>query len=158
MKPDDALAALDDIRKRQEQSGMAELEYGLSRFYLLLAAVLLFAAFASYDLPNPWGGAVLFPGVVLLALMAFTYVFRAPVRGRPGTAAWLVAVVCGLVVVGAFRGLAAAFGAGGVPVPHLIAGVVVVGACLLVAPPARRAAEARVRRRRSGGADGQRLR
>ncbi|MFE7229706.1 hypothetical protein ACWCRF_07635 [Streptomyces sp. NPDC002405] len=148
--PAAAQAALDDIRRRREQSGMAELRHGLSRFYLLAAALLLFAAFASFDLPNPWGGAVLLPGLVLVALMASRWAYRAPVRGKPGAGAWLVAIVGGIAVFAVFSGLAAAIEAAGAPVPHLIAAVVVVGAGLLVAPRARGVAEARLRRRTGG--------
>ncbi|MFJ9033379.1 hypothetical protein ACIRQP_33675 [Streptomyces sp. NPDC102274] len=143
----DAQAALEDIRRRQEQSGVAELRFGLSRSSLLTAALLLFISFASFDLPNPWGGAVLVPGLLLVALMVVRRTHGAPVRNRLGAGAALVGLACGIAAFGLFRGLAAALSSGGVPTPHLIAAAVVVGACLLVAPRARRAAEARLRRR-----------
>ncbi|MGW2210461.1 hypothetical protein [Streptomyces sp. NPDC001781] len=145
--PSAAGAALEDIRRRQEQSGVAELRFGLSRPSLLLAALLLFASFASFDLPNPWGGAVLVPGLLLVAAIAIRHTYAAPVRNRPGTRAALVGAVCGIAAYLVFRGLAAALSAGGVPVPHVIAAAVVVGAALLAAPRARAAAEARLRRR-----------
>ncbi|MEU0744272.1 hypothetical protein [Streptomyces sp. NPDC006134] len=145
--PADARAALEDIRRRQEQSGMAELQFGMSRSSLLVAALLLFVSFASFDLPHPWGGAVLVPGLLLVALMAVRHTYGAPVRGRMGAGAVLVGLACGVAAFGVFRGLAAALSSGGVPAPHLVAAVVVVGACLLAAPRARRAAEARLRRR-----------
>ncbi|MEV6941134.1 hypothetical protein AB0N07_03790 [Streptomyces sp. NPDC051172] len=145
--PADAQAALEDIRRRQEQSGVAELRFGLSRPSLLIAALLLFVSFASFDLPNPWGGAVLVPGLLLVALMAVRHTYGAPVRNRPGTGAVLVGLACGIAAYGVFRGLAAALSSGGVPTPHLVAAALVVGACLLAAPGARRAAEARLRRR-----------
>ncbi|MEU1347380.1 hypothetical protein ACFYPA_23515 [Streptomyces sp. NPDC005775] len=145
--PVDAEAALEDIRRRQEQSGVAELRFGLSRSSLLTAALLLFISFASFDLPNPWGGAVLVPGLLLVALIVVRHTHRAPVRNRPGVGAALVGSACGIAAYGVFRGLAAALSSGGVPTPHLIAAAVVVGACLLVAPRVRGAAEARLRRR-----------
>ncbi|MCF3964313.1 hypothetical protein [Streptomyces fuscigenes] len=145
VEPGDARAALDDIRRRQEQSGMAELRHGLSPFYLTWAALLLFASFASFDLPNPWGGAVLFPGIVLVAVMVFAYLRRAPVRNKPSSGATLIAVACGLALVGVFRVLAGAFEAGGAPAPHVIASAIVVGVCLLLVPYGRRIAETRLR-------------
>ncbi|MEV5734977.1 hypothetical protein [Streptomyces sp. NPDC052292] len=145
--PADAQAALDDIRRRQEESGAAELRFGLSRASVLTAALLLFVSFASFDLPNPWGGAVLLPGLLLVALIVVRHTHGAPVRNRPGATGALLGVVCGIAGFGVFLGLAAALSSGGVPAPHLVAAAVVVGACLLAAPRARRAAEARLRRR-----------
>ncbi|MEV7423370.1 MULTISPECIES: hypothetical protein [unclassified Streptomyces] len=145
--PADAAAALDDIRRRQEQSGVAELRFGLSRPTLLTAALLLFVSFASYDLPNPWGGAVLLPGLLLVALLVVRHTYGAPVRNRPAPRAVLIGLVCGLAGYAVFRGLAAALSSGGVPGPHAVAAAVVVGAGLLVAPRARGYAEERLRRR-----------
>ncbi|MFJ9421770.1 hypothetical protein [Streptomyces sp. NPDC101249] len=145
--PADARAALDDIRRRQEQSGTAELNFGLSRASLATAALLLFVSFASFDLPNPWGGAVLLPGLLLVAVLVLRHTHGAPVRNRPGTRAVLIGLVCGLAGYAVFRVLAAALSAGGVPVPHTIAAAVVVGACLLAAPRAGRIARERLRER-----------
>ncbi|MEU1705322.1 hypothetical protein ABZ478_07945 [Streptomyces sp. NPDC005706] len=145
--PADARAALEDIRRRQEQSGVAELRFELSRSSVLTAALLLFVSFASFDLPNPWGGAVLLPGLLLVAWIVVRHTHGAPVRNRLGTGGALVGVACGIAAFAVFQGLAAALSSGGVPTPHLIAAAAVVGACLLAAPRARRAAEARLRRR-----------
>lgn len=147
LTPADARTALDDIRTRREQSGAAELRFALSRPSLLTAALLLFVSFASFDLPNPWGGAVLLPGLLLVALLVLRHTYGAPVRNRPGTRGVLLGVVGGLAGYAVFRGLAAALSAGGVPTPHLLSAAVVVGGCLLAAPRVREVADARLRGR-----------
>jgi hypothetical protein len=146
MTPDDAQAALDDIRKRHEQSRAEEVRHNSSPFYLGILAAVVILSYASFDLPNPWGGAMLFPVVVLLALLAAVYARRAPVLRKPSSGELLVGVASGIVLAAVLRGLAAAARAVGMPTPHLVAAVVGAVVCLLVAGTACRSAEALVRR------------
>ncbi|MFG2226064.1 hypothetical protein [Streptomyces sp. NPDC048644] len=129
----DAQAALDDARRRRGQSRAEYLRYGLSLPYLLAGALIVFAAFASFDLPNPWGGAVLFPSLVLLAGTVAVYLRRAAVRmPLTGKDAFL-AVAVGLALVALFRLLSGLADAGGVPAPHAVAAAVLCVAGVLVA-------------------------
>jgi hypothetical protein len=146
MTPDDAQAALDDIRKRHEQSRAEELRHNSSPLYLGVLAAVVLLSYASFDLPNPWGGAMLFPVVALLALLAFVYVRRAPVLRKLSSGELLVGVAAGIALAAVLKGLAAAAQAVGLPTPHLIAAAVGSVVCLLVAVPACRSAEALARR------------
>ncbi|MGX7674245.1 hypothetical protein [Plantactinospora sp. DSM 117369] len=145
MTPDDAQAALDDIRKRHEQSRAAEARHSSSPFYLGVLALVVLLSYASYDLPNPWGGAMLFPVVMLLALLAFVYVRRAPVLRKPSSGELLGGVASGILLVAVLQGLAAAARAGGLPAPHLVAAAIGSVVCLPVAIRACRGAGALIR-------------
>ncbi|MEE6260987.1 hypothetical protein [Plantactinospora sonchi] len=145
MTPDDARAALDDIRKRHEQSRAEEVRHGLSPFYLAVLASVVLLSYASFDLPNPWGGAMLFPVVGLLALLAFVYARRAPVLRKPGSGELLVGVAAGIVLAAVLQGLAAAAQAVGTPTPHLVSAAVGSVICLLMAGRVCRGAEALAR-------------
>ncbi|RPF34490.1 hypothetical protein [Streptomyces sp. TLI_185] len=133
MKPEDAQAALDDVQFRTEQSRGEYLRYGYSSGQLLVSALVLFISFASFDLPNPWGGAVLFPAVALLVTQLVVYLRRAPVRMPLGSRAALLSAAAGAALVGLFTVLSDAAEAAGVPVPHTIAGAVLSAVGLLVA-------------------------
>ncbi|TDC65576.1 hypothetical protein [Streptomyces hainanensis] len=124
MHPDDARHALDDIRHRGDQARAAHLRFGHSRTALLLSALALFLPLASYDLPNPWGGAMLLPVVGLLAAMLVGYLCRSPVRRSLTVREAALGAAAGTVLVAAFRGLAAAARTSGVPAPHTAAALV----------------------------------
>lgn len=146
MTPDEARAALEDIRKRHEQSRAEEARHSSSPLYLGILALVVLLSYASFDLPNPWGGAMMFPVVVLLASLAFVYLRRAPVLRKPSSGELLLGVAAGILLAAVLRGLAAGAGALGTPTPHLLAAVVAAVACLLVARPACGFAEALARR------------
>jgi hypothetical protein len=146
MTPDEARAALDDIRKRHEQSRAEELRHGSSPLYLGILALVVLLSYASFDLPNPWGGAVIFPVIALLAVLVFVYLRRAPVLRKPSSGEVLVGVGAGILLAAVLRGLADAVHAAGAPTPHLLAAVVGAVACVLLARPACGAAEALARR------------
>lgn len=74
--PADAQAAIEDIRTRQEQSGVAELRFWLPCSSLLTAA-----------------------------LMVVRHLHGAPVRNRPGTGAALVGLACGIAAYRVFPDL-----------------------------------------------------
>ncbi|GAA5611637.1 hypothetical protein CP981_16255 [Streptomyces platensis] len=133
MTSHDAQAALDDVRRRRGQSRAEYVRYGLSRPYLLAGAVIVFVAFASFDLPNPWGGAVLFPSLVMLAGTIAVYVRQASVRmPLTGKEAYL-AVAVGLALVALFRLLSGVADAGGVPAPHAVVAAVLCTVGVLAA-------------------------
>ncbi|MFJ8547037.1 hypothetical protein ACIRFH_34720 [Streptomyces sp. NPDC093586] len=132
MEPEEARAALDQVRLRQDQSHAEYLGYGFSRGRLLLSALIVFVSFASFDLPNPWGGAVLFPVAAVLAWQLALYVRRARVRMALTGRAAMLSVCAGAALVGLFKVLSDAADAGGVPVPHTVAGAVVCALGLLV--------------------------
>ncbi|MFR9723097.1 hypothetical protein ACL02R_06950 [Streptomyces sp. MS19] len=137
MEPKDARTALDDIRHRREQSRAAYLRYATSPVSVLIPALILFGAFASYDLPNPWGGAVLFPALALLGALAL-HLRRAPVRRALTTRqAWLAAAA-GTGLVAVFTALSSAARSGGVPAPHTVVSAVLCALGLLAAALVRR--------------------
>ncbi|GAA5202036.1 hypothetical protein GCM10023322_83120 [Rugosimonospora acidiphila] len=145
MTPDDARAALDDIQRRHEQSRAAEARHGFSPFYLGVLALIVLVSYASYDLPNPWNGAMLFPVVALVALLVIAYVRRAPVLRKPGSGELLVGVAAGILLAAVIKGLATAIGTAGMPTPHLIAAAAGAVVCLLAARPICRGADALAR-------------
>ncbi|GAA2665324.1 hypothetical protein [Streptomyces lunalinharesii] len=138
-----AQAALDDVRRRRGQSRAEYVRYGLSRPYLAATAVLVFAAFASFDLPNPWGGAVLLPSLVLFAGTLAVYLRRASVRMPLTSRQALLAVALGLALAAAIRLLSGAAEAGGVPAPHAVVSAVLCLAGTVVADRWRAVAVAR---------------
>ena len=151
MNPDEAQAALDDIHKRHEQSRAEEARHAWSPVYLLVAVSVLFLSFASFDLPNPWGGAMLFPVVALLVLLVMVYLRRAPVLRKPRSAEAPIWAAFGILLVAVFQGVAAAVQAAGLPIPHVIAAAVTSGVFLLAtgrvcAVAAARARQATARR------------
>ncbi|MFG2593997.1 hypothetical protein [Streptomyces sp. NPDC048438] len=117
----DVQDALEDVRRRGEQVHAEHVRYGLSWPYLLAEALLVFAAFASYDLPNPWGGVVLFPSLLLAAGTIAVYLRKARVRMPLTHRDALYGVAAGLGLVGLFRLLSDVAGAVGVLVPHVVA-------------------------------------
>ncbi|MET8907536.1 hypothetical protein [Micromonospora sp. NPDC004551] len=146
MTPDDAQAALDDIRKRHEQSRAAEVRHSSSPFHLAVLASVVLLSYASFDLPNPWNGAMLFPVVALLALLAFVHVRRAPVLRQPSSGELLGGVAAGIALTAVLQGLASAARAVGMPTPHLVAAGIGAAACLVLAGPVCRGAEALAQR------------
>ncbi|MYS33694.1 hypothetical protein K388_07013 [Streptomyces sp. KhCrAH-43] len=110
--------ALDEVRRRSQQAHAEHVRHGLSWPFLLAAALLVFAAFASYDLPNPWGGAVLFPALLLAAGTIAVYLRTARVRVPLTHKGALYGAAAGLGLVGLFRLLSAVTGAAGVLAPH----------------------------------------
>ncbi|WP_129842485.1 hypothetical protein [Streptomyces sp. RFCAC02] len=136
MNPVDAQNALADIRRRGEQSRDAYLRFGHSRTAVLLLTLSVFLAFASFDLPNPWGGAMILPEAVLLAVMLVAYLHRSPVRRSITTREAALGAAVGTALVAVFKGLAAAVRAGGVPAPHTAAAALLCAAgavCLTLA-------------------------
>ena len=142
MTPDDAQTALDDIRKRHEQSRAEEVRHNSSPFYLGVLALVVLLSYGSFDLPNPWNGAMLFPVLALLALLAFVHVRRAPVRRKPSSGELLVGVAYGIALSAVLQGMAEAARAVGTPTPHLVSAAAGAVLCLLLARPACRGAEA----------------
>jgi len=152
MRPEEASAALADIRRRGEQSRAEYLRYGRSLPVLLLAALLVFLGFASFDLPDPWGGAMLIPALGLLAALAFL-LRRAPVRKEMTTREALYATAFGLGLVAVFQGLSQVAQAGGAPAPHSVSAALVCVACVFLArrAGARCGRTTRAARRRGKG-------
>lgn len=99
----DVQVALDDVRRRGEQAHAEHVRYGLSWPYLLAEGLLAFAAFASYDLPNPWAGAVLLPSLLLATGTIAVYLRKASVRMPLTHRDALYGVAAGLGLVGLFR-------------------------------------------------------
>ncbi|MDG4826915.1 hypothetical protein O7635_34140 [Asanoa sp. WMMD1127] len=132
MHPDDAQAALDDIKKRQEQSRAGELRHSSSLFNAVVLALVVLLSYASFDVPAPWNGAVILPVVALLALLAFVYLRRAPVLRKPKANEILIGAAAGIALAAVLRGLASAAGAVGLPTPHLLAAVAGAVGCLVV--------------------------
>ncbi len=141
MEPDDAQNALEDIRRRGDQSRDAHVRFGQSGAALPLLALTVFLPFASFDLPNPWGGAVILPEAVLIAVILAAYLLRSPVRRPVTTTEAALGAAAGVALVAAFGGLAAAARMGGLPAPHTLA------AALLCTTGAAGLALARRRRR-----------
>ncbi|GAA2941617.1 hypothetical protein GCM10020227_05470 [Streptomyces flavovirens] len=124
---------LDDVRRRSAQARAEHVRHGLSWPYLLAEALLVFTAFASYDLPNPWGGAVLLPSLLLAMGTIAVYLRKAPVRMPLTYKGALLGAAAGLVLVGLFRLLSDVAGAVGVPAPHVVAAAALCVAGVLAA-------------------------
>lgn len=133
MTSHDVRDALDDVRRRGEQAHAEHVRYGMSWPSLLAEALLVFAAFASYDLPNPWGGAVFFPSLLWAAGMIAVYLRKAPVRMPLTRKDALHGVAAGLGLVGLFRVLSDVASAVGVRAPHMVAAVPLCVAGVLIA-------------------------
>jgi hypothetical protein len=144
----DARDALDDVRRRREQARAEFVRYGLSRPYLLVKALLVFVAFASFDLPNPWGGAVLLPSLLLAAGTMAVYRAKAPVLMPLTYKDALHGAAVGLALVALFRLLSDLADTGGVPAPHMTASAVLCVAGALLANRWRAVAVARGQRAR----------
>ncbi|MCZ1012540.1 hypothetical protein O1L68_43415 [Streptomyces lydicus] len=129
----DVHGALDDVRRRRQQAHAEHVRYGLSWPYLLAGALLVFAAFASFDLPNPWGGAVLFPSLLLAAGTLAVYLRKARVRMPLTSKDALHGVAVGLGLVALFRLLSGLAGAVDIPVPHVVAAAALCVAGVLIA-------------------------
>ncbi|MEV4754849.1 hypothetical protein AB0J86_07010 [Micromonospora sp. NPDC049559] len=146
MTPDDARGALDDIRRRHEQSRAEAARHHSSPLYLGILALVVLISYASFDLPNPWNGAMLIPVTALLALLACVYLRRAPVRRKLDSGELLGGVAAGIVLSAVLQGLAEIAGAVGLPTPHVAAAAVGSVVCLLLAVPVCRSVEALARR------------
>ncbi|MGQ5597270.1 hypothetical protein ACUJ8N_28735 [Streptomyces sp. ESR1.13] len=136
MDPVDAQNALDDIHRRGEQSRDAYFRFGHSRTTVQLLALSVFLPFASFDLPNPWGGAVVLPEVALVSIMLVAYLRHAPVRRSITTREAALGAAAGIALMTAFKGLATAARVGGVPAPHTAAAALLCtagAACLILA-------------------------
>ncbi|MFD5731120.1 hypothetical protein ACFWMT_34100 [Streptomyces sp. NPDC058368] len=142
--------ALDEVRRRSEQAHAEHVRHGLSWPLLVAAALLEFAAFASYDLPHPWGGAVLFPALLLAAGTMVVYLRTARVRMPLTHRGALYGVAAGLGLVGLFRLLSAVAGAADVLAPHTVAAAALCGAGVLIARKWRAMVVARQLRGRAG--------
>ncbi|MFJ8850013.1 hypothetical protein [Streptomyces sp. NPDC102437] len=145
MTSNDAQARLTEIRRLQERTSDEYVRHGFSRPYLITAALMIFIALASFDLPNPWSGAMLLPVFALVVGQLITYRRRASVRRRPTGPEVLFALGLSAVFLAAFAGLLAAARAMGAPAPHAVAAAVLALASLPVAGLARRAFGALVR-------------
>ncbi|MEV4620627.1 hypothetical protein AB0J74_18200 [Asanoa sp. NPDC049573] len=143
MTPDDARAALDDIRMRHEQSRAEEARHNSGPFYLGIVALIVLLSFASFDMPNPWSGAMLFPVAALAAVLVLVHGRRAPVRRTPDSRELLLGVAGGIALAAGLQGLASAGQAAGVPTPHLVSAAIGAVLCVLVASRPRWSAAAR---------------
>jgi hypothetical protein len=150
MNPDDAQTSLDDIRRLQDRTRDEYVRHGFSRPYLLASALVLFIAFASFDLPAPWGTTAVTSGVGLALGLLVVHQHRAPVRRRPtgpellfyaGASAGLIVVYVAFSVATAIADLKF-----DLPAPHTVAAAALALTTLLCANPARRVFESTVRR------------
>ncbi|MFE3742223.1 hypothetical protein [Streptomyces sp. NPDC059134] len=125
MDAERAERALDEIRRREGQTRAAHARFVWSPAGVAILAVALLVPFASYDLPDPWGGGLFVPWVVLMAGLLFVHRRRAPVRPMLTTrdAAWGAAG--GVLLLGAFGAVSSAAAAAGISAPHALAAVVV---------------------------------
>ena len=121
MNAEEAQRALDDIRRRDDQTRAAHSRIVCSPAAVGLLAVAVLIPFASYDLPNPWGGAMILPWAALMIGLLVVYLRRSPVRQRLtiNDAAW--GATSGVLLLAAFRGATAVASTAGVPAPHALA-------------------------------------
>ncbi|MFH9012401.1 hypothetical protein ACH4C6_13555 [Streptomyces sp. NPDC017943] len=146
MTSDDAQAALDDIRRRQDQTRHAYARQGFSRPVVLIAASMIFLVCLSFDLPTPWNGAMIVPLALLAAAQWVLHRRSSAVRRRPSAVEQVFALAVTAILIGTFMGLSAAASAAGAPAPHTLAGVVLALASVPGAQWTRSLFEALVRK------------
>lgn len=104
MDPSEAKESLEHIGHLRERVGTEYVRNGYSRASVLVSTVVLFAVFASFDLPGPWNVVVLVLGeAALLAFLALKW-RRSTVRRRLAGPevmlyAWSAAVLISVFVV-----------------------------------------------------------
>jgi hypothetical protein len=150
MTPDDAQTSLDDIHRLQDRTRDEYVRHGFSRPYMLASALVLFIAFASFDLPAPWDTTAAMLGVGLSLGLLVVHQHQAPVRRKPAGPELLFyagASVCLIVAYVAFS-IATAIASlkFDLPAPHTVAAAALALTTLLCANPARRVFESIVRR------------
>ncbi|MFJ6486574.1 MULTISPECIES: hypothetical protein [unclassified Streptomyces] len=120
----DAQTALNAIHHRQEQTLDAYVRHAHSRPYLILAALGLFAACSSFDLPNPWKTAAVLTGNVLTLGGLFMQRRRAPVRRKIVGSEALFYTAIGVLLLVLFWTLAIGAYFLGLPARHTLAAAV----------------------------------
>ena len=150
MTPYDAQSSLDDIHRLQDRTRDAYVRHGFSRPYALASALVLFIAFASFDLPAPWDTIAATSGVGLSLGLLVVHQHRAPVRRKPtgpellfcaGVAACLVVAYVAFSIAAVVAHLKF-----GLPAPHAVAAAALALTTLLCTNPARRVFASIVRR------------
>lgn len=142
MTPYDAQTSLDDIRRLQDRTRDEYVRHGFSRPYMLASALVLFVAFASFDLPAPWDTRAVTSGVGLSLVLLVVHQQRAPVRRRPTGPELLfyAGMSAALIVAYVAFSIAAAVAAlkFGLPASHTVAAAALALTTLASVKPARR--------------------
>jgi heme A synthase len=117
---------------------------------MLASALVLFIAFASFDLPGRWGTTAATSGVGLALGLLVVHQHRAPVRRKPTGPELLfyAGVSAGLIVVYVAFAIATAIASlkFDLPAQHTVAAAALALTTLLCANPTRRVFESIVRR------------
>ncbi|REK84408.1 hypothetical protein DY245_43465 [Streptomyces inhibens] len=142
----DAQAALDDIRHRQNQACDEYIRHVSSRSHSLLAALALFAMFASFDLPRPWNIAAALLGSGLGAVGLVIQQRRAPVRRKVAGVEAVFYVWLGVAFWVVFSAVLIAARLLGLPAPSTLAAAVVALASLVAGNMIRPVVKAIARR------------
>lgn len=149
MTPDDAHTSLDDIRRLQDRTRDEYVRHGFAYPYLLISALGLFIAFASFDLPVPWSTVVALAGVGVAVGVLPVHQRRASIRRKPTGPELLfhVAGAAGLIAAYVAFSIAAVVAhlRFGMPAPHTVAAAALALTTLACARPARRALQSIIR-------------
>ncbi|GIH14749.1 hypothetical protein [Rugosimonospora africana] len=146
MLPRDAQDSLDTIHRLQDRSIDEYVDHGFARRYVLPSALMVFVAFASFDLPGPWNTFAIALGLGLAAMVCVSWQRQARVHRRPTGLEQLYYLGAGivfLVACVAFQ-VAAAVAAVklGMPAHHTVAAAATALMVVATAYPARKALRA----------------
>ncbi|MFJ3876736.1 hypothetical protein ACIPW5_04675 [Streptomyces sp. NPDC090077] len=146
----DAQTALDAIRNGRQQALAEYLRHAYSRPYLVVAALGLFAVFASFDLPNPLNVAAVLAGNALAMGGSYVHQRRATVRRRTTGREVLGYAVASVVTLVFFWAVAIAAYFAGLPARHTVAAAVTALAVVAASYAFRPAFVAMLRREGEG--------
>lgn len=142
MYPRDAQDSLDTIHFFQGRSVDEHVNHGFARPFVLLSALAVFVAFASFDLPGPWDRLAVALGLGLLAAVSVSWQRRARVHRKPTGLEllyYLVAAIVFLLVYVAFQVAAVVLAwKFGLPAQHTFAAAATAVMVVLTARPARK--------------------
>ncbi|WP_052371709.1 hypothetical protein [Amycolatopsis taiwanensis] len=142
MLPRDAQASLDTIQRLQGRSVDEYVDHGFARPYVLLSALAVFVAFASFDLPGPWDTFAVALGLGLIATVSAIWQRRARVHRKPTGLELLyhlAAAIVFLVACVAFQVAAVVFAwKFGLPAQHTFAAAMTALMVVATARPARK--------------------
>ena len=154
MLPRDAQDSLDTIHRLQDRSIDEYVDHSFARRYVLLSALVVFVAFASFDLPGPWNTFASALGLSLAAMVCYLWQRQARVHRKPTGLEQLYCLVAGIVFLMACVAFQIAAAVAtlkfGMPAHHTVAAAAAALTFVATAGPARKAFKAVTRQAVAG--------